>query len=338
MAFTLRRDYYSERFVFTREAAEARAREGCSICTGDPSFGRSLLALKEREGALVKEEESDEWEVKVVEPAEPLASPEGDGQQPSLGLLVASRPRGLHRVAVLARQHGMGLSQLGRRAWLLGLTALQDQLRSLYAQRGIAYVALFADDPEVIYQPPDREEPLHALAHLLGLSFVPKAIREEVEAQNTYYEDKGECALCAVLKQEGRGPRHLFATGAFVALAPWASARPYAIKLVPKAHSNSYSRLTQRELDDLALALEVIFRALQEVLPKQPYHLVFNDYPSKRSTMDMHFSIEIYSDPQRRSALEEGWGLAFNRVRPEAAARALAPACRRLLAERLGAD
>lgn len=337
MAFALRRDYYSERLVFTREAPEARPGAACPICTNDASFARTVVALREREGVLIKEEESEEWGAKVLEPLEPLASPEGDGQQPALGLLHASRAKGLHRLIVLGRAHGARLGDLDQTAWLLGLTALQDQLKWLYGQRGIAYVAVFADDPELIYQPSQPPSPLHAIVHLLGLGFLPRAVKEEVEAQSSYYEDRGECALCAVIKQEGRGPRHLFATNAFVALSPWASARPYSIRLVPKAHMNSYARLTQRELADMALALEVIFKATQQVLPNQMSHLVFNDYPAKRSTMDMHFSLEVYPDYAQRSALEEGWGLALNKVRPEAAAKALAPACRRLLAERLGA-
>ena len=72
--------------------------------------------------------------------------------------------------------------------------------------------------------------------------------------------------MCQTLNEEIGGPRQVLQTEGFIAYCPWAPSYPYEFWISPKKHSTSFSKITQKEINDLSLILRATLGGLTKTV------------------------------------------------------------------------
>ena len=127
--------------------------------------------------------------------------------------------------------------------------------------------------------------------------------------------------MSQTINEEMSGPREILQTENFIAFCPWAPSYPYEFCIAPKKHSTYFSKITQKEINDMALMLRATLGGLSKTIKNVSYNLVFHLSPEKKNSRQIHWHIEIYPITKPWSGLERGYGIFLNDVSPEQAAK-----------------
>lgn len=345
----IRRDYFTDRLVIIsperskRPSDFKRPRQKetvgvCAFCPGNESMTPPAdLVLSQRGGSLVKlsDGESDpvtDWCVRVFPnkyPALSTTPPQSYNDPPHY-----SEPGyGYHYVAVATPNHNEGFGLIDTEQWVNVLAALQDKVRQLFSQKGVAYVATFVNH---------GVEAGASLSHphlqLVTLPNLPPAIEAEAKAYEKNMDDRGVCPMCSIVSLEQGGPRQILVTDHFIAFCPWAPIHAYEFWIYPKRHQTSLLKVTQKEMRDLALILRSTLGGLYKSLSDPPFNMAFHISSEKKTSKQIHWHIEVYPRLNTWAGLERGSGVFINPVVPEQAAEDLGAYSRKELASLIGIE
>ncbi|GFN41390.1 MAG: hypothetical protein YK1312THETA_1070001 [Marine Group I thaumarchaeote] len=204
-------------------------------------------------------------------------------------------------------------------------------MRWLYTQKGVTYVSIYVNHGEAA----GSTNP-HPHMNIVTFSTIPPVIEAEAEASHQILNEKGVCPMCQTVSAETGGPRQILQTEGFIAFCPWAPSYTYEFWISPKKHTTSFSKITQKEINDLSLILRATLGGLSKSIKNLSYNLVFHLSPEKKNSRQIHWHIEVYPITDPWSGLERGFGVFFNKTSPEKAAEKLGAACRKELAILVG--
>ena len=109
--------------------------------------------------------------------------------------------------------------------------------------------------------------------------------------------------------------------------------------ICPKKHSTSFSKITQKEINDASLILRATLGGLTKEIKDVSFNLVFHLSPEKKNSKQIHWHIEVYPITGNWSGLERGYGVFLNTISPEkAAGQVLGAAARKELANLVGIE
>ena len=269
----MRKDYIIEREVIVHPSTKKKINaKKCPYCPGNESMTNpSLLSLVARDGMLQRLQDSDDffvknWSVRVFESKEPVVSIETKNTYTDRPLYTEPA-YGYHYIVVASPKHKETLATIDMEQWSNVLVVVQDRLRWLYTQKGVTYVSIFVNHGKE-----SGSNVEHAHIHMVSFSNLPPRIDEEAEATHQILNEKGVCTMCQVVTTETNGPRQILQTEGFIAFCPWAPSYPFEFWICPKKHSTSFSKITQKEINDVAL----ILRATLGGLTKEIKDVSFN--------------------------------------------------------------
>ncbi|MGI0037510.1 MAG: galactose-1-phosphate uridylyltransferase [Nitrososphaera sp.] len=337
----LRKDYVLEKFVVVpsteQPTAERKISEAkCAYCPGNEAMTEpALLALVVKDGMLQRLSDSDdsiveEWSVRVFQNSNPVVAT-GPTANYSEKPLYSEPAYGYHQIVVATPEHKHSLSQIAVEQWVNVLVVVQDRVRWLYTQKSVTYVAIFVNSGTGA-----GAQMSHPHLNIVTFSGIPPVIEMEAEGSHRYMNENGNCPACNIIAVESSGPRQILATDSFLSFSPWAPTYPYEYWIYPKRHMTSFSKLTQKEINDLALMLRATLGGMSKALKDAPFNLVFHLSPEKKNSRQIHWHIEVYPQINTWSGLERGFGVYVNDVRPEKSAEILGSACRKELAGLVG--
>ena len=333
----MRKDYVSERFMIVQKKDDKTSNPKKSpFAPGNESLTNpSVLSLVAKDGMLQRLQDNDDeyvenWSIRVFESKNPIVSVETENSY-------SDRPRysepayGYHYIIVASPKEKDTFATIDTEQWSNLLVVVQDRLRWLYTQKGVTYVSIYANQGELAgsYNP-------HPHLNVLTFSTIPPVIEEEAESSHKILNEKGVCPMCHTINEETGGPRQILQTEGFIAFCPWAPSYPYEFWISPKKHTTSFSKITQKEINDLSLILRATLGGLSKTIKNVSYNLVFHLSPEKKNSRQIHWHIEIYPITKSWSGLERGYGVFLNDVSPEQAAEKLGAACRKELANLVG--
>ncbi len=334
----LRKDYVLDRFVIVpKNAVENNISDGkCPYCPGNEEMTLpAILALVQKDGMLQRLSDSEEnyvedWCVRVFPSKEPAVTTSQEKVYSDKPLY--SEPAyGFHYVVVAAPEHKEKLSNISVEQWANVLVVIQDRVRWLYTQKGVTYVSIYMN-----YGKDAGSFLNHPHLDIVTFATIPPLIEQEAEATHRYINEKGLCPICDVVNVESSGPRQVLATDSFLALCPWAPTYPHEFWICPKRHITLFSKITQKEITDLALILRATLGGLSKALKDTAFNLVFHLSPEKKNSRQLHWHIEVYPQLSTWSGLERGFGIYLNNVSPESSAEVLGAATRKELASLVG--
>ena len=335
----MRKDYILEREVIVHPSTKKKINaKKCLYCPGNESMTNpSLLSLVERDGMLQRLQDSDDffvenWSVRVFESKEPVVSIETKNTYTDRPLYTEPA-YGYHYIVVASSKHKETLATIDMEQWSNVLVVVQDRLRWLYTQKGVTYVSIFVNHGKE-----SGSNVEHAHIHMVSFSNLPPKIDEEAEASHQILNEKGVCPMCQVVNTETSGPRQILQTEGYIAFCPWAPSYPFEFWICPKKHSTSFSKITQKEINDVSLILRATLGGLTKEIKGVSFNLAFHLSPEKKNSRQIHWHIEVYPITGHWSGLERGYGVFLNTISPEKAAEALGAACRKELANLVGID
>jgi UDPglucose--hexose-1-phosphate uridylyltransferase len=338
----LRKDYVLDKFVVLPEASQAAAGDNstedsnCPYCPGNESMTEpAILALVVKDGMLQRLSDSEdstieEWSVRVIQSKKPVVAT-GSATSYSDKPLYSEPAYGYHQIVVASPDHKRSLSQISVEQWGNVLVVIQDRVRWLYTQKSVSYVSIYVNNGVSA-----GAQVIHPHLNIVTFSTIPPVIDMEAEGSHRFMNENGTCPACSIIGVESSGPRQVLATDSFLAFCPWAPTYPYEFWIYPKRHITSFSKITQKEINDLALMLRATLGGMSKGLKDPPFNLAFHLSPEKKNSRLIHWHIEVYPQMNTWSGLERGFGVFVNPVGPEKSAEILGSACRKELAGLVG--
>ncbi len=332
----MRKDYVSERFMIIGKKNKISNLKKSPYAPGNESMTNpSVLSLVEKNGMLQRLQDADDdyvtnWSIRVFESKNPMVSINSENSY-------SDRPHysepayGYHYVVVASPKEKDTFSTIDTEQWSHVLVVVQDRLRWLYTQKGVTYVSIYINQGEAA-----GSNTHHPHLNIVSFSTIPPVIEAEAEATHKILNEKGVCAMCQTVNAETGGPRQILQTEGFIAFCPWAPSYSYEFWISPKKHTTSFSKISQKEINDLSLILRATLGGLTNSIKNVSYNLVFHLSPEKKNSRQIHWHIEIYPVTDRWSGLEKGYGIFVNKTSPEQAAEQLGAACRKELAALVG--
>ena len=333
----MRKDYVSERFmIISKKNDKVADPKKMPYAPGNESMTNpSVLSLVAKDGMLQRLQDNEDeyvknWSIRVFESKNPVVSIESENSYSDKPHY--SEPAyGYHYVVVASPKQKDTFATIDPEQWSNVLVVIQDRLRWLYTQKGVTYVSIYGDQGEDA----GNNNP-HPHLNLITFSTIPPIIESEAEASHNILNEKGVCVMCQTINAETSSPRQVLQTEGFIAFCPWSPSYPYEFWIAPKKHTTSFSKITQKEINDLALILRATLGGLSKSIKNVSYNLVFHLSPEKKNSRQIHWHIEIYPITKSWSGLERGYGIFLNDISPEQAAEKLGAACRKELANLVG--
>jgi len=332
----LRKDYVSERFMIIGKEDKTSDLKKSPYAPGNESMTNpSVLSLIAKNGMLQRLQDTEDdyvtnWLIRVFESKNPTVSINSENSY-------SDRPHysepayGYHYVVVASPKEKDTFATIDIEQWSNLLVVIQDRLRWLYTQKGVTYVSIYINQGEAA-----GSNINHPHLNIISFSTIPPVIEAEAEASHKILNEKGVCPMCQTINAETGGPRQILQTDGFIAFCPWAPSYSYEFWISPKKHVTSFSKITQKEINDLSLILRATLGGLTKSIKNVSYNLVFHLSPEKKNSRQIHWHIEIYPVTDLWSGLEKGYGIFVNKTSPEQAAEKLGAACRKELAVLVG--
>jgi len=335
----MRKDYVLDRAVIVNPPVKKNTdNKKCPYCPGNESMTNpSLLSLVAQDGMLKRLQDAEDdfvhgWAVRVFESKGPAVSTSSKNTYSDRPLY--SEPAyGYHYIVVASPKHKDTLATIDIEQWSNVLVVVQDRLRWLYTQKGVAYVSIFINHGEMAGSSVE-----HSHINMVSFSTLPPRIDEEAEASHKILNEKGVCPMCQIVNIESAGPRQFLQTEGFVAFCPWAPSYPFEFWICPKKHITCFSKITQKEINDVSLILRATLGGLTKAIKNVPFNLVFHLSPEKKNSRQLHWHIEVYPITDHWSGLERGFGVFLNTNSPENVAKVLGAASRKELANLVGVE
>ena len=333
----LRRDHVAERFVIVNpsKTKSPNSKKNPFKPGNESMTNPSVLSLVLKDGMLqrLQDDEGDfvkNWTVRVVPAKNPAVDVETENSYTESPLY--SEPAyGYHYNIIASPDEKETLATISVEQWGYVLSVIQDRLRWLYTQKGVAYVAIYADSGNN-----SGAKITHPHLHMVSFSTIPPKIEEEANSSHRILNEKGVYPMSQLVSHESGGPRQILQTEGFIALSPWAPSHQYEFWICPKKHATSFSKISQKEINDLALILRATLGGLSNSIKDVSFSIAFHLSPEKKNSKQIHWHIEVYPQTVPWSGLEHGFGIFLNDLTPENAAEELGSACRKELSALVG--
>ena len=165
----------------------------------------------------------------------------------------------------------------------------------------------------------------HPHWQIIATPVVPRMLRLKHAVATDYFDQTGNCQYCVLLEEELRARQRVVAENeGYAAIAPYASAVPFAVWLLPKAHQSSFGQVNAAGLRSLAELLKTVLGKLYHGLENPDFNLVMHTAP--RGDEDKRYflwHVEILPRLTTTAGFEMGSGMAINTVMPEEVAEFL---------------
>ncbi len=165
----------------------------------------------------------------------------------------------------------------------------------------------------------------HPHSQLITVPFVPGLVRSKLYESERYFDDIGKCVFCVVKDYEIKVKKRIICENRdFIAFAPYASAVPYNIMILPKEHQACFAEISGNSIKHLASILRTVLRKLYYLLGDPDYNYVIDSAPfDLTGSRYYHWHIEILPRLGNRGGFEIGSGININTILPERCAKLL---------------
>lgn len=281
-------------------------RQDCPFCPGDETrtAGETLRYV----------DDAGQWTVRAFPNAFPAVLPNGTEQRRGDAFHNVMDACGVHEVIAESPLHNTTLARQDESTVRLVTKAWRERVTTLRARTEAEHVILFKNHGVVA-----GSSLAHPHSQVVSLPVTPWQIRHRQEEAMRYFDDQGECVICAMLRVECADAARIVAQGPhFVGFIPYAAFSPFSIWLAPRRHHGCLSRTNDEEIDELAHHLRVLLAKIYVGLHDPPYNLVVRS--ASRDHLDarfFHCYVAIVPRLQKSAGFEMGTGMFINTTLPE---------------------
>jgi UDPglucose--hexose-1-phosphate uridylyltransferase len=258
----------------------------------------------------------------------PCVGPNAPEPAPPPGGLYRVRPAtGLARVVCYSPRHDLTLAELEVGEIEALLAEWQRQYRDLGGRPEVRSVLVFENKGEVV----GVSSP-HPHCQIYATNFVFRTMEVELEAMREHQRETGRNLFQDVLRAEQLDARRvLYENESAISFLPYFARYAYETYVAPKRSVASISELNERELADLARALQDMVVRFDNLWKMPfPYILVLHQAPTDGAEYpEYHFHIQFHPPLRKPNLLkylagpETGGGCFLSDTAPEAKAAEL---------------
>lgn len=165
----------------------------------------------------------------------------------------------------------------------------------------------------------------HPHSQIFALPIIPPDVSNSLEGSRKYFTKTKRCVHCDMIKSEIKEKvRIIYQNKSFIILAPYASKVAYEVRIFPKQHESRFEIIGQKQKEDLADAMRVIFSRIYKNLNNPDYNFfIHTSTPKTENEKHYHWHMEILPRIAVWGGLELGAGIDVVRVSPEQTAKFL---------------
>jgi UDPglucose--hexose-1-phosphate uridylyltransferase len=214
--------------------------ETCPFCPGHESLTPPHLHAVQRNG---------KWQVRVV-PNKFAALQKDIAFQPRrVGRFLKATGYGIAEVIIESPLHNSTLATLDDGAVQDVVTAYKARYLAVAREKQICLINIFRNHG--IRAGTSLE---HPHSQLIATPIIAPHVRNPIEQAVRYFDTRGRCIYCDILREEIRRQERIIAeTEFFIAYAPYASRTPFEVRIMPKKHQASFGLIGGEELADFAV-------------------------------------------------------------------------------------
>jgi UDPglucose--hexose-1-phosphate uridylyltransferase len=282
----------------------------CPFCPGNEAMNPEEIAA-DRDGGR--------WWVRVTPDKHPLLHIEGDLERRGVGMFDLMNAIGAHELVSDTPEHTRAWADFSPEEMARLLAMYQSRLADLRRDRRFRHVVVLKNHGAV------WSRFRHAHSHVMATPFTPKRVEEKLAGAREYHRMRERCAFCDLLAEELRlGLRVVARNERFAAFAPFASAHPYEMWLLPLQHAADFASGAGPGGLPLATLLVDALARLRAALDDPPYSVVLHAGPLDGADQaEFHWHWEIVPHLGHEIGMEWATGIFSNPVPPEEAARRL---------------
>ncbi len=311
----LRKDYLLDRWVLVNDLRHRRpfdfqAKERKSLPSRDPQCSFCPGNEEATPPEILRTGAGGEWKMRVIPNKYPGFLTQETARPSSGPLLVHQETYGYHELLIETPRHDEQFWDLSPARVREVLNLLTGRIRDLKKDARIQEVDVFKNHGQE-----SGASLLHSHFQIMAYNHLSPLILEKMDGLRRYREEKGKCGYCDISDLERKGPRFIARQGEVIAFAPYASAFPYQVSILPVRHVASLLELTDAELFDTALLIHQVLSKLRGL--GAPYNLYLQQLLTGG---DFHFHLEITPRLNIWGGFELQTGVVVNTVPPEEAA------------------
>jgi len=200
-------------------------------------------------------------------------------------------------------------------------TKVFEVLRSLHnaaaKDKCAAYVSSFYN-----YGPTAGASVWHPHYQILSLPIVPPHVVHSLNGASEYFKAHGRCVRCDIIKVEtAKGLRVVGQNEHAIAIAPYASKRPFEVSVIPKRHQKTFRSAPAPVVRSVALLLQSVMRKMKKNLNDPDLNFFVHDAPlDNKNQQHHHWHIEVTPRTSTDAGFEFSTGIQINIVDPDNAA------------------
>jgi len=282
----------------------------CPFCPGNETMNPEEIAAVREDGG---------WLVRVTPDKQPLLRIEGDLDRRGAGMFDVMNAIGAHELVSDTPEHARFWADFSAGHMARLLETYRARITDLRRDRRFRHAAVLKNHSAA------WSRYVHAHSHVIATPFVSKRVEEELAGAREYYRMKERCAFCDQIAEELRvEARVILRNPDFVCFAPFASERPYEMRIAPVRHAPDFGALPDRALLPLAEVMVGALGRLRTTLGDPPYSVALHAGPLDGSEVaEFHWHWEIAPHLAHELGMEWATGIFSNPVPPEEAARRL---------------
>jgi len=294
--------------------------KSCPFCTGNEKMTPPEVFAARQENAGP---DTPGWSVRIVPnkfPALTPDQPQSDSREALVEDIQVSFPAfGIHEILIETPIKNRQMVDMDQDELGFVLSVLRERLASHLSDGRFQSVIGFKNHGK------DAGASLvHSHTQIMALPMVPGNITTMVQSFSTHQEGTGGCLWCEIVgREEAEGSRVVERNDNFVALAPFAAASPFQVRIVPTIHSSDFTRISDENTSALAAILGSTLQRLRSVLGEHPWNMVIYSAPAGTKAEDFHWFLEITPRVTTQAGFEMGTGISINTVAPEECAEML---------------
>ena len=324
----LRKDPISGRWIITNtdnpkkpgdfEKVEEMPKEGpCPFCYGNEHMTPLEIDVIRHKST---EPNTPGWLVRTVANKFPALQIEGELERRGVGIYDMANGIGAHEVIIETPYHDKTITDLTVEEVSMIIDMYCRRSLDLQKDKRFKYILIFKN--HWITAGATLE---HSHTQLIALPMIPKNVLEELQGASAYFEFRGRCIFCDIIRQElEEKERILIENEYFISFCPFVSRFPFEVHIMPKEHSNRFCDLDKDQKQELAKILKETLTRLKIALSEHSYNFIIYSAPfDKKEHESYHWYIEIMPRLTRVAGFEWGTGFYLLPTPPEVAIKYL---------------
>jgi len=284
--------------------------DGCPFCPGNED---------NTPDEIMRLPQSGEWQVRVTPNKFPALSEHSDKTRLNNGVCHSMGGYGRHEVVIETPSHHGYIANMSLAEIEVLLQTYQIRFHTLYQDPDIEHIIIFKNHGEAA-----GTSLIHPHSQIIAMPLAPMQVRDRVESCRRYFDDTGECLMCASIMDEiSDGSRMLLDTEHFVSFIPYAALSPFHIWIFPKRHEACFGNISEHERADIARHLKHVLERLFVGLNNPGFNYVIRSAAPNANVDDFHWYISLVPRVNQPAGFELGSGMYINSAIPEESAEFL---------------